>query len=109
VGGSRPLRQLVLPVPLGGDTVAAPSRIPREERVWVNRNLKMSSVQWVGFDMDYTLAIYDQGRMDSLQVDATVERLIQRGYPSVGQADVFALPRREFCLHGTSLTCIHVH
>ncbi len=48
----------------------------------MNRNLKMTSVQWMGFDMDYTLAIYDQSRMDSLQVEATVERLVARGYPS---------------------------
>jgi HAD superfamily 5'-nucleotidase-like hydrolase len=49
--------------------------------VFVNRDLKLSSVDWVGFDMDYTLAIYDQAKMDSLQVDATVERLVKRGYP----------------------------
>ena len=48
----------------------------------MSRNLKMTSIQWVGFDMDYTLAIYDQARMDSLQVDVTVERLVRRGYPS---------------------------
>jgi HAD superfamily 5'-nucleotidase-like hydrolase len=42
----------------------------------------MTSVGWVGFDMDYTLATYDQGQMDSLQVDATIERLVKRGYPS---------------------------
>src|SRR5262245_9704790 len=42
----------------------------------------MTSIGWVGFDMDYTLAIYDQGRMDSLSVDATVERLVKRGYPN---------------------------
>lgn len=48
----------------------------------MNRSLKMTSIEWVGFDMDYTLAIYDQARMDSLQVDATVERLVRRGYPS---------------------------
>ncbi|HEX7668343.1 MAG TPA: HAD-IG family 5'-nucleotidase, partial [Polyangiaceae bacterium] len=59
-----------------------PSRIPKPERVWVSRNLKMTSIQWVGFDMDYTLAIYDQARMDSLQVDVTVERLVRRGYPT---------------------------
>jgi 5'-nucleotidase len=66
-----------------GEAVPSPiSRIPKPERVWVSRNLKMTSVQWVGFDMDYTLAIYDQARMDSLQVDVTVERLVRRGYPS---------------------------
>lgn len=42
----------------------------------------MTSIGWVGFDMDYTLAIYDQARMDSLSVEATVERLVRRGYPS---------------------------
>jgi HAD superfamily 5'-nucleotidase-like hydrolase len=41
----------------------------------------MTSISWVGFDMDYTLAIYDQGRMDSLSVVETVKRLVQRGYP----------------------------
>jgi HAD superfamily 5'-nucleotidase-like hydrolase len=67
---------------LGASPQLAPSKIAKPERVWVNRNLKMTSVQWIGFDMDYTLAIYDQARMDSLQIDATVERLIRRGYPS---------------------------
>lgn len=78
---SAPSRQLFLP--LVGEPLEAPaSRIPKPERVWVNRNLKMTSVQWVGFDMDYTLAIYKESTMDSLQVDLTVERLIRRGYPS---------------------------
>jgi 5'-nucleotidase len=67
---------------LGASPAQALSRIPKPDRVWVNRNLKMTSVKWIGFDMDYTLAIYDQARMDSLQVDATVERLVKRGYPS---------------------------
>jgi 5'-nucleotidase len=73
-------------MPLGMDPTpspaTAPSRIPKPERVWVSRNLKMTSIQWVGFDMEYTLAIYDQARMDSLQVDVTVERLVRRGYPT---------------------------
>jgi HAD superfamily 5'-nucleotidase-like hydrolase len=67
---------------LGSSPPVASPRITKPERVWVNRGLKMTSVQWIGFDMDYTLAIYDQARMDSLQVDATVERLVKRGYPS---------------------------
>lgn len=82
VGGTRPIQQLAFPLPLGQAPEAAPARVPRPERVWVNRNLKMSTVQWIGFDMDYTLAIYDQARMDSLQVDETVARLIKRGYPT---------------------------
>jgi HAD superfamily 5'-nucleotidase-like hydrolase len=42
----------------------------------------MSGIDWVGFDMDYTLAIYDQAEMDRLSIEATVKKLVQRGYPS---------------------------
>jgi HAD superfamily 5'-nucleotidase-like hydrolase len=56
-------------------------KIPRERRVFCNRNLKMSQIAWVGFDMDYTLAIYDQAEMDDLSIRATVEKLVLRGYP----------------------------
>jgi len=71
-------RQLVLP--LDEFSVQAHG-IPRPRRVFCNRNLKMSSISWVGFDMDYTLAIYDQPAMDQLSIEATVDKLILRGYP----------------------------
>src|SRR5271170_5319310 len=41
----------------------------------------MAGISWVGFDMDYTLAIYDQPAMDELSIRATVEKLVKRGYP----------------------------
>ena len=41
----------------------------------------MNQVAWVGFDMDYTLAIYDQPQMDELSIKATLDKLIARGYP----------------------------
>ena len=72
-------RQLVLP--LDEFSVQAHG-IPRPRRVFTNRNLKMSSISWVGFDMDYTLAIYDQPAMDQLSIEATVDKLILRGYPA---------------------------
>jgi len=50
--------------------------------VFVNRDLKLSGIDWVGFDMDYTLAIYRQEEMDSLSVELTVDRMIKRGYPA---------------------------
>ena len=55
--------------------------IPRVRRVFCNRNLRMSNLAWVGFDMDYTLAIYDQPAMDELSIRATAEKLVLRGYP----------------------------
>jgi 5'-nucleotidase len=63
-----------------GPTGSAPG-IPRQRRVFCNRNLRMSGIAWVGFDMDYTLAIYNQKEMDELSIRATVEKLIARGYP----------------------------
>jgi HAD superfamily 5'-nucleotidase-like hydrolase len=55
--------------------------IARPRRIFCNRNLRMSSIAWVGFDMDYTLAIYNQQEMDELSIRATIEKLIGRGYP----------------------------
>ncbi len=49
--------------------------------MYVNRALKLSGVEWLGFDMDYTLALYHQEAMDRLSIDATVSKLIKRGYP----------------------------
>ena len=72
--------QLSLPFE-GHLTPTAPARIPRTRRVFVNRNLKMAGIDWVGFDMDYTLAIYNQMEMDNLSIQATVPKLVQRGYP----------------------------
>lgn len=57
-----------------------PARIPFERRIFANRNLKMRTLEYVGFDMDYTLAPYTQA-MEQLQVQLTVERLVeQKGY-----------------------------
>ncbi|HEV3030532.1 MAG TPA: 5'-nucleotidase domain-containing protein, partial [Polyangia bacterium] len=38
--------------------------IPREHRVFVNRNLRLDKIELVGFDMDYTLALYNQARIE---------------------------------------------
>ncbi len=72
-------RQLVLPI-----EDFARERGPgiaRQNRVFCNRNLKLAGISWVGFDMDYTLAIYDQPAMDDLSIRATITKLIARGYP----------------------------
>ncbi len=61
--------------------------VPRQ--VFVNRNLHMAKVDMVGFDMDYTLAIYHLRRIEQLSYDMTVARLISaKGYPE----DIRALP-----------------
>jgi HAD superfamily 5'-nucleotidase-like hydrolase len=72
-----------LTLPIEGAHFGPPPviRVPRVDRVFVNRNLKMSGIEWLGFDMDYTLAVYDQPAMDTLSVELTVKRMIERGYP----------------------------
>ncbi len=57
-------------------------RIKRNRRVFCNRNLRLNGIAWVGFDMDYTLAVYDQAEMDNLSIRATIAKLISRGYPA---------------------------
>jgi HAD superfamily 5'-nucleotidase-like hydrolase len=72
--------QLSLPI---DEFLARPQSpgIPRHRRIFCNRNLRMSSIAWVGFDMDYTLAIYNQREMDELSIRATIAKLVERGYP----------------------------
>jgi 5'-nucleotidase len=72
--------QLSLPI---DEFLARPQApgIPRHRRIFCNRNLRMSAIAWVGFDMDYTLAIYNQREMDELSIRATIAKLVERGYP----------------------------
>jgi 5'-nucleotidase len=56
--------------------------IPIARQVFVNRNLHLSHVEAIGFDMDYTLAIYHLRRLELVSYQMTVERLISAfGYP----------------------------
>lgn len=53
-----------------------------KRRIYANRNLDMSKIDVIGFDMDYTLAQYHQHAMDELSIRMTIDKLIQkRGYP----------------------------
>jgi 5'-nucleotidase len=56
--------------------------IDRRRRVYVNRNLRMDDIDLIGFDMDYTLALYNQRNLESLSITCTLDKLIkQRNYP----------------------------
>jgi len=48
----------------------------RARQVFVNRNLRLANIDLIGFDMDYTLAIYHQRRIEQLSYDMTLQRLI---------------------------------
>jgi 5'-nucleotidase len=56
--------------------------VARKNRVFCNRNLRMDSIEMIGFDMDYTLALYHQDRMEQLSIELTLGKLIEKhGYP----------------------------
>jgi 5'-nucleotidase len=55
---------------------------PTHRGVFVNRNLRMDTVQTIGFDMDYTIARYHRERLEELAHRLTVQKLVQRGYPA---------------------------
>ena len=67
---------------LWGET-ASEIDVPRKNRVFCNRNLRMESIEMIGFDMDYTLAQYHQDKLESLSIKLTLQKLIEKhGYPA---------------------------
>jgi 5'-nucleotidase len=50
--------------------------IPHNRQLFVNRNLRMEAINLIGFDMDYTLAIYRLRRIEELSFQMTLQRLI---------------------------------
>ncbi len=61
----------------------AESRIPRVDRVYVNRNLRLPSIGAIGFDLDHTLAHYDPMQVEELAFRTTQKKLVEhKGYPA---------------------------
>jgi HAD superfamily 5'-nucleotidase-like hydrolase len=67
-----PIADLALPLPV---------QPPKVRRIYCNRDLRLDQIAAIGFDMDYTLAIYKQDAIDRLSIDATAQKLVARGYP----------------------------
>jgi HAD superfamily 5'-nucleotidase-like hydrolase len=76
--GADPLAEAVELLRVAGQ----PHEVHHAAQVYVNRDLRMSAVDWIGFDMDYTLALYRQAALDELSVKHTLDSLIEAyGYP----------------------------
>ena len=57
-------------------------RIPRRHRVFVNRNLRLSKIRAIGFDLDHTLAHYDPIPVEELAFDLSKQKLAKsKNYP----------------------------
>ena len=72
-------------------------RPPPERRIFVNRTLRMETIGYVGFDLDWTLADYHRLDLEELVFQLTIDRLIEHhGYPEVVRTVTFRpdFPRR---------------
>ncbi|CAJ0566592.1 unnamed protein product, partial [Mesorhabditis spiculigera] len=58
-----------------------PYKRATEQRVFVNRSLRLEKIKFFGFDMDYTLAEYKSPQMEILAFEMTLEKLTKVGYP----------------------------
>ena len=57
--------------------------LPHSRQIYTNRALRLDQISLVGFDMDYTLAVYQLRQIEELAFRMTLERLVQqRGYPA---------------------------
>ncbi len=54
---------------------------PETRRIFTNRDLAFEQIAVIGFDMDYTLAVYNQAELEALSIESTIAKLIERGYP----------------------------
>jgi HAD superfamily 5'-nucleotidase-like hydrolase len=55
--------------------------LDRQQRIFVNRNLRLTSARAIGFDLDHTLAIYKPIPFERLAFDQAKRKLVERGYP----------------------------
>jgi HAD superfamily 5'-nucleotidase-like hydrolase len=55
--------------------------VPFARQIFVNRNLRMDKIDLVGFDMDYTLAMYHLRQLEDLAYRMTAARMVEHlGY-----------------------------
>ncbi len=56
--------------------------VSRRSRIYCNRNLRMDQIELIGFDMDYTAALYHQDKLERLSIDLTLAKMVENhGYP----------------------------
>ncbi len=56
-------------------------KIPKQQRIFVNRTLNFEDIKVVGFDMDHTLALYKRETFEELAFVETLKKFIAAGYP----------------------------
>ena len=74
---------------------------PSGRQVFVNRTLRLETIRYLGFDLDWTLADYERLPLERLTFDLTIDRLIDHhGYPEIVRQVEFRpdFPRRGLLL-----------
>lgn len=56
-------------------------QIELKYKVFCNRALNLKSIEAIGFDMDYTLALYNPETFEALAYQETLKKLVVIGYP----------------------------
>jgi HAD superfamily 5'-nucleotidase-like hydrolase len=57
--------------------------LPHSRQIYTNRSLRLDGISMVGFDMDYTLAVYSMRNIEELAFRMTLQRLVEKkGYPA---------------------------
>jgi HAD superfamily 5'-nucleotidase-like hydrolase len=82
-----------------------------ERQIFVNRALRMESIRFVGFDLDWTLADYRRLPLEELTFELAMNRLIQEnGYPQTIRACRFRpdFPRRGLLIDKDSGTVLRM-
>ena len=76
------LQALIMPrqPPIKTALKAAPDMEDLTRRVFCSRELNMANIEAVGFDMDYTLAQYNEA-FDMLAFEGAKDKLVDMGYP----------------------------
>jgi HAD superfamily 5'-nucleotidase-like hydrolase len=71
--------------------------IARSQQVYAHRTLNLADIEWIGFDADFALAVYDREPLARLFVGFLIARLQTRGYPDwLARID----PKTEFAFRG---------
>ena len=72
-----------------------------ENRIYTNRNIKLSRIKAMGFDMDYTLAEYKQDALDQLTMRLALQTLVrEHDYPE----SILSLPYEPaFTIRGLAM------
>ncbi len=88
--------------PTESDFVEA--KVPYKRRIFCSRNLRLDSCKYVGFDMDYTLALYHE-QMEHLQAEMVLEAMVNKlGYP---RALLALRYDPQFAIRGLTVDKVH--